>query len=84
MQRLEAELVEWKQASRPAWQQQVMKSYDLSNLRESTGLMLGIVQRTAKEPPSGRFSHLVGRYQSADDLREQMEAARRAGGSGLG
>jgi len=71
-QELAADLSSWREHSRPIWQQQIMKSYDTSNMRESTGLMLGIIQRTAKEPPSGRFSHLLGRYYSSDDLRKQL------------
>jgi hypothetical protein len=74
---LEADLIKWRETSRPSWQQQIKKSYDLSNLRESTGMMLGHIQRTAKEPPDGRFSHLTGRYMMADDLRVQLNDARK-------
>jgi hypothetical protein len=74
---LEADLIRWRETSRPSWQQQIQKSYDLSNLRESTGMMLSHIQRTAKEPPDGRFSHLTGRYMMADDLRVQLNDARK-------
>jgi hypothetical protein len=74
---LEEDLIRWRETSRPSWQQQIQKSYDLSNLRESTGMMLSHIQRTAKEPPDGRFSHLTGRYMMADDLRIQLQDARK-------
>ena len=74
---LDETLHKWQDNSRPSWQQQVLKSYDLSNLRESTANMYGIIQRTAKEPPDGRYSHLLGRYVSADVLRKQLADSRK-------
>jgi len=63
------------EATRPQWQTQIMKSYDLSNMRESTGLKYDIVSRAPKEPPSGRYSHLLGSYLKADEYRDQMAAS---------
>lgn len=50
--------------SRTSWEEALLVSYDLAEMRESTSMMLNIIKRRPLEPPEGRYSHLLGRYMS--------------------
>jgi hypothetical protein len=54
----------WVAGGRTDWEESLLVAYDVSGMRESTGLMLDIIKRRPLEPPEGRFSHLLGRYTS--------------------
>lgn len=81
---VENELTKFHIGGRPVWQEHVLREYELSNLRESTDMQLNIVQRRPKEPVDGRYSHLMGRYFSAMDMRIQAHASRRIKYQGTG
>lgn len=78
---LDKDLHAFQLGSRPMWQAAMMLDFETGNIRESTGQMFGMVQRTAKEPPDGRYSHLLGRYMKADEVRRQIADARKHDGA---
>ncbi len=61
----------WQLGSRPIWMELALTEHDLSTVTESTDMQLNIIGRLPKEPPSGRYSHLLGRYMPAETFRVQ-------------
>ncbi len=76
----EAALATFSTGSRSLWQTMATKQYDLSQVRESTSLQRAVVGRTPKEPPSGRFSHLLGRFIEAETYQVQTAYERALAG----